>query len=31
MFENESIDDMLTLFTKITNSLSSLGEKIDND
>ena len=31
MFENESIDDMLTRFTKITNALSSLGDKIDND
>ena len=31
MFENESIDEMLTRFTKITNALSSLGDKIDND
>jgi len=31
MFDNESIDDMLTRFTKITNALSSLGDKIDND
>jgi len=29
--ENDSIDDMVTRFTKITNSLSSLGEAIDND
>ena len=31
MNENESIDDMITKFTKITNSLTSLGDKIDND
>ena len=31
MHENESIDEMLTRFTKITNTLSSLGDKIDND
>ena len=31
MFENECIDEMLTRFTKITNDLSSLGDKIDND
>ena len=31
MFENESIDDMLTRFTKITNGLSSWCDKIDND
>ena len=31
MLENESIDEMLTRFTKITNALSSLGDKIDND
>ena len=31
MFDNESIDDMLTRFTKITNALSSLGDAIDND
>ena len=31
MLENESIDEMLTHFTKITNTLSSLGDKIDND
>jgi len=31
MLENESIDEILTRFTKITNSLSSLGDSIDND
>jgi len=31
MHENESIDDMITKFTKITNGLSSLGDTIDND
>jgi len=31
MLENESIDEMLTYFTKITNALSSLGDSIDND
>ena len=31
MLENESIDEMLTRFTKITNSLFSLGDTIDND
>ena len=31
MLENERIDEMLTRFTKITNALSSLGDKIDND
>ena len=31
MLENECIDEMLTQFTKITNCLSSLGDKIDND
>jgi len=30
MLENESIDEMLTRFTKITN-LSSFGDTIDND
>ena len=30
MLENESIDEMLTLFTKITNDLFSLGDTIDN-
>jgi len=31
MNENESIDDMITRFTKITNGLSFLGDTIDND
>ena len=31
MHENESIDDMIPKFTKITNGLSSLGDEIDND
>ena len=31
MLENESIAEMLTRFTKITNELSSLGDNIDND
>ena len=31
MQENETIDDMVTKFTKITNGLSSLGDGIDND
>ena len=31
MLDNESIDEMLTHFTKITNGLSSLGNSIDND
>ena len=31
MQENESIDDMITKFTKITNALASLGDKINND
>ena len=31
MQENETIDDMVTKFTKITNGLSSLGDAIDND
>jgi len=31
MNEDESIDDMITKFTKITNGLTSLGDKIDND
>ena len=29
--KNESIDDMVTKFTKITNGLASLGDAIDND
>ena len=31
MQENESIDDMVTKFKKITNGLASLGDDIDND
>ena len=31
MLENESIDEMLTRFIKITNGLSFLGDSIDND
>ena len=31
MHENESIDDMVTKFSKITNCLASLGDAIDND
>ena len=31
MHENESIDDMITKFTKINNGHSSLGDAIDND
>ena len=31
MLENESIDEMVTLFTKITNGLSFLSDTIDND
>ena len=31
MLENENIDEMLSRLTKITNDLSSLGDKIDND
>jgi len=30
-YENESIDDMITKFTKITNGLVSLADEIDND
>ena len=29
--ENESINDMITKFTKIINALSSLGDEINND
>jgi len=29
--ENESIYNMITKFTKITNGLTSLGDEIDND
>jgi len=31
MHENNSINDMDTRFTKITNGLASLGDAIDND
>ena len=31
MHDNEFIDDMVARFTKITNGLSSLVNKIDND
>ena len=31
MSENDSIDDMVTKFTKIINSLAFLGDAIDND
>ena len=31
MHDNDSIDDMVTRFTKITNGLASLGDAIDND
>ena len=31
MQDNESIDDMITKFTKITNALSSLGDDISNN
>ena len=31
MHENQSIDDMVTKFTKITDGLASLGDAIDND
>ena len=31
MFDNETIDEMLTCFTKITNELSSFGDEIDNN
>jgi len=31
MLDNESIDEMLSRFTKITNGLSFLGDSIDND
>ena len=29
--DNDTIDDMVTRFTKITNGLTSLGDVIDND
>jgi len=31
MHENDTIDDMVTKFTKITTGLASLGDTIDND
>ena len=31
MHDNDSIDDMVTRFAKITNGLTSLGDAIDND
>jgi len=31
MQENESINDIVTKFTKITNGLAFLGDGIDND
>jgi len=31
MNENDSIDDMVTKFTIITNGFTSLGDEIDND
>ena len=31
MIADESIDDIIIRFTKITNSLASLGDEIDND
>ena len=31
MLDNESIDEMLNRFTKITSGLSSLIDSIDND
>jgi len=31
MHDNDTIDDMVTRFTKITNRLASLGDAIDND
>jgi len=31
MHENDTIDDMVTIFTEITNGLTSLGNVIDND
>ena len=31
MISNETIDDMITRFIKITNGLSSLSDSIDND
>ena len=31
MHDNDTIDDMVTKFTKITNGLASLGDAFDND
>ena len=31
MHENDSIDDLVTKFTKITNGFTSLGNAINND
>jgi len=31
MLDSETIDEMLTHFTKITNGLSPLSDEIDND
>jgi len=31
MHDNDTIDNMVTRFTKITNGLASLGDAIDND
>ena len=31
MHDNDTIDDIVTRFTKITNGLASLGDVIDND
>ena len=31
MHDNDTIDDMVTRFTKITNGLFVLGDVIDND
>ena len=31
MHKNDSIDDIVTRFTKITNGLTSLGDAIDNN
>ena len=31
MHDNDTIDDMVKRFTKITNGLASLGDVIDND
>jgi len=31
MHKNESINDMVTKFTKITNGLASLGDVIENN